>query len=236
MKKVRILAQYLYFYPRFGGIENHMYYLYKNLAKKGNQITVITSKNMANQPEQENIDGINIIRKGTSGLKNIGKRNYFGWLVDLISSFPILLRKAKKSDILHAHTFFFALPMGIAKRIYKKKLITTLHTVEFLQLAKSFFGRLFLYFFIRNSDLILATSVETKILCEKVINRPIVSIVNGIDTNLFKPVKPAIKKSSKDKVILLCARRLVPKNGIKYLIEAMPLIRKNIDAKLYIIG
>ena len=62
---MKILYIVPFFYPVKGGAENHIYYLAKELVKKGHDVHVITSnldRNSLIKKEFEIIDGIKIYR------------------------------------------------------------------------------------------------------------------------------------------------------------------------------
>ncbi len=64
-------------------------------------------------------------------------------------------------------------------------------------------------------------------------------ISNGVDTTNFNPAKDGAYLREKHGVkagqkVLLCARRLVPKNGIEYIVRALPKIRETHDCVLWL--
>ena len=62
------------------------------------------------------------------------------------------------------------------------------------------------------------------------------AIVNPVDTELFSPKVPPYIKKEKNEFILVCPRRLVEKNGVHFLIEAMPEILAKNNVKIVIAG
>ena len=64
-------------------------------------------------------------------------------------------------------------------------------------------------------------------------------IPNGVDTRLFRPdIKSDIRKKLglEEKKIILCTRRFVPKNGIEYVVRALPKILEEEDVVLLLAG
>jgi glycosyltransferase involved in cell wall biosynthesis len=61
-RKLRILMPSIYFPPRVGGIESHVYYLARELARRGHQVTVVTTRTEARSPRNEIMDGV-IVRR-----------------------------------------------------------------------------------------------------------------------------------------------------------------------------
>lgn len=60
--------------PLGGGAEVHLHEIFKRIAAKGHEVTLFCSR-YPNSEEHENIDGINVIRKG--------ERNFFNFLVPM---------------------------------------------------------------------------------------------------------------------------------------------------------
>jgi glycosyltransferase involved in cell wall biosynthesis len=60
-------------------------------------------------------------------------------------------------------------------------------------------------------------------------------IVNGIDTETFSPTEPRFEKTG-DEFTIVCPRRLVTKNGVEYLVRALPLIRRELPVRAYLAG
>lgn len=85
-------------------------------------------------------------------------------------------------------------------------------------------------------DLILAPSVELADACRLVAPKTrIEEIINGIDTDLFQPCEPSLEKKE-GRRILVATRRLVKKNGVRYLIDGMSAILKEVPCDLYLAG
>jgi glycosyltransferase involved in cell wall biosynthesis len=84
-------------------------------------------------------------------------------------------------------------------------------------------------------DLILAPSEELKEKSEKFFNKPSIFIPNGVDTDFFAPADQEKKRSKKQlifekwnieprKFIIFCPRRLEPKNGVEFFVEAIKFL------------
>jgi glycosyltransferase involved in cell wall biosynthesis len=68
------------------------------------------------------------------------------------------------------------------------------------------------------------------------IEREIKVIHVGVDTELFRPMKPMERYLSEGEFKILTVARLHKYKGLEYLIEAMQLLRKKSEAKLYVLG
>jgi glycosyltransferase involved in cell wall biosynthesis len=227
---MRILVQSIYFPPRAGGIENHVFYLCRELVRRGHEVDVITGRTEPESPLRETIDGIRVVRQSTLG------RNVVGWAVLALTSLPLFLRRSREADVLHAHTFQSALGPRIAAWVFGKPLVVTIHSSHFLRLVRSPLWRWALGQILKGADQVLTTSEELAEACRsthpRVEARP---MVNGVDTDLFRPRSPVLARDSGER-ILLTTRRLVEKNGVEFLIRAMPMILEQEHVRLYLIG
>jgi len=228
---MRILVQSIYFPPRAGGIENHVYYLCRELVRRGHEVEVITTRTEPGSPLTETMDGIRVVRMRMPG------RNVAGWIWSALCALPPVLAGARRADVLHAHTFQSAIGPGLAARLHGRPLVVTIHSSHFLRLVKKPAWRPLLGWILRGADRVLTTSEELADGCRLaypgVRVRP---IVNGVDTDRFRPTAPARARAEGERV-LLTTRRLVEKNGVEFLIRAMPaLVAEEPGIRLVLIG
>ncbi len=227
---MRILVQSIYFPPRAGGIENHVFYLCRELVRRGHEVEVITGRTEPGSLRSETLGGVRVVRLPMPGL------NVVGWTTQALASFPGFLKRSRWADVLHAHTFQSAPGPRIAAGIRHKPLVITIHSSHFLRLVRKPLWRWGFGVLLRGADRVLATSEELAEACDTthpaVHARP---IVNGVDTDLFRPVTPALPRPEGER-ILLTTRRLVEKNGVEFLIRAMPMILAEENARLFLIG
>jgi glycosyltransferase involved in cell wall biosynthesis len=88
---------------------------------------------------------------------------------------------------------------------------------------------------VRIPDYALAASDEiARVAMELAPDVEVEALANGVDTTLFRRVEPALPRGDRPRIVV--PRRLFPKNGVEYLIRAMPLIRKEVDAEAVLIG
>ncbi|MCK4546040.1 MAG: glycosyltransferase family 4 protein [Candidatus Eisenbacteria sp.] len=227
---MRIVVQSIYFPPRAGGIENHVFYLCRELVRRGHEVEVITGRTEPGSPLRETVDGIRVVRQRILG------RNVAGWTALALTSLAPLLERSRDADVLHAHTFQSALGPRIAARLFRKPLVVTIHSSHFLRLVQRPGWRWGLGLVLKGADHVLTTSEELAEACRS--THPEVRaqpIVNGVDTELFKPGGGTLQRKGEER-ILLTTRRLVEKNGVEFLIRAMPMILEQENARLYLIG
>ena len=227
---LRILMPSIYFPPRVGGIESHVYSLAHELAARRHEVLVITTRTEPSSPHSEVIDGIRIRR-----LLSFGKHSV-GWTLSSLFSVPEVVGAARRSDIIHCHTFAFALGGRVASSLWGIPLVVTVHSSHFLRLVKKRWMRPVMRLLLGNSSALLSTSKEIdEIVAGLVPGAFTQPIVNGIDTDRFKPVEAAFPKRS-GQFVVVCPRRLVAKNGVEFLIRALALLKGELDVKTYLTG
>lgn len=227
---MRILVQSIYFPPRAGGIENHVFYLCRELVRRGHEVDVITGRTEPGSPLRETVEGIRVVRQRMLG------RNVIGWAGLALTSLPGFLERSRKADILHAHTFQSALGPRLAARLHDKPLVITIHSSHFLRLVEKRVWRALLGSLIGGADRVLTTSEELAEGCRRArAGVRVQPIVNGVDTDLFKACDPVLPRREGEK-ILVTTRRLVEKNGVEYLVRAMPRILGEENVRLFLIG
>lgn len=228
--RLRVLMPSIYFPPRVGGIESHVYYLARELARRGHEVLVITTHTQKDSPRFEEVDGIAVRRTPFFG------QNPKGWILSSICAVPWIMKDAKNFDIIHCHTFAFAVGGSIGAGIAGKPLVVTIHSSHFLRLVKKPLPRLGLKVILSRSDFILSTSKELDLEVRNLVpKKPTMPIVNGIDTEVFKPTQPSLPKVGSE-FIIVCPRRLVEKTGVEFLIRAIALVKHEINLRVYVAG
>ncbi len=230
MKNLRILMPTIYFPPRVGGIESHVYSLAKELARNGHSVTIITTRTEKASPWHEVIEGVEVKRIFSFG------KHFAGWILSSgLAIFPTL-QEAPSFDVIHCHTFAFALGGTIASLLFGKPLVVTVHSSHFLKLATRPVMRGALKLVLSRANVLLSTSREIDGVVRSLLPHAVtMPIVNGVDTEKFKPTEP-LYTSQRDEFVIVCPRRLVEKNGVEYLIRALPLVRSELKVKVYIAG
>jgi glycosyltransferase involved in cell wall biosynthesis len=226
---VKILQQCIYFPPEVGGLESHAYYLCKELVRLGDQVTMVTSRSKPESPARELMDGVQVVRTW------FPKKTTVGWIAHTMASIPTYLPLARRADLLHAQTFASALPGMIAKHRFGKPLVLTLHTSHFLRLAKKPVWQPILRRIIASADWLLAASTEIRDVAVGLCPHPRAeALTNGVDTDLFRPATPALPRTQRKRLIV--PRRLYAKNGVEYLVRALPEIRRTVDVEALLVG
>jgi len=120
------------FPPRIvGGISPHVYYLSRSLAKNGAKVYVVTC-DFPGAPQHETIDGVEVFR--IDSYKNPSP-DFATWVylmnVNMQKEAAALVRSLDgKIDVFHAHDWLVA-DAGIGlKHVFRKPLLTTIHSTE----------------------------------------------------------------------------------------------------------
>ncbi len=226
---MNILQQCIYFPPEVGGLESHAYFLCKELVRLGDQVTMVTSRSKPEAPAQEVMSGVRVIRTWFPG------KHPVGWMAHTFASTPTYLPLARHADVLHAQTFASAPPGMLAKRRFGKPLVLTLHTSHFLRLARKPLWQPILRRIIASADWLLAASTEIRDVARGLYPHPHAeALTNGVDTSLFQRVAPSLPPSGRKRLIV--PRRLYHKNGVEYLVRALPLMRARMDVEALVVG
>ena len=212
---MKVLQQCIYFPPEVGGLESHAFYLCRALVRLGHEVTMVTSRSLPQAPPRETMDGVRVLRTWFPA-----RRTPAGWGAHTAASVPTFLPLARDADILHAQTFASAPPGMLAKRLFRKPLVLTLHTSHFLRLARKPAWQPILRGIIRSADWLLAASEEIRDVALSLEPHPRAeALTNGVDTELFRPV-PATLARTPGVRRLIVPRRLFEKNGVEHFIRA----------------
>jgi glycosyltransferase involved in cell wall biosynthesis len=147
-----------------------------------------------------------------------------------------------RPDILHVHSFW---PDLLAtKHLHPMvKIVHTAHESLFLKMANDPRYHRRLRFIVSNLDGVIGPSDEL-VAVARAFGVPAARTMflpNGVDADKFSPaVKGIIREQFRLGAathIVLCPRRLVPKNGVNYLIESIPrILQAHSETVLVIVG
>lgn len=202
--------------------------LEKQQKKNGHEVFILTT----NCDEIQNKK--NLIKFGLKDipekLDNITIKRIFS-LIDLYLTFPKII-KTIKPDVIHCHSIDMGYIISKICKKYNIPIIETLHTGIHDEL-KGDKLRDFLERFLINSSKFnkIITVNELDITKSKI--KDLIFIPNGVDLEEFK-----FKYNKENKKIkILFVGRLEEQKGLRYLIEAISLIKdKHVNLKVLIIG
>ncbi|MDE2772217.1 MAG: glycosyltransferase family 4 protein [Gemmatimonadota bacterium] len=226
---MKILMHCVYFPPEVGGLESHVYYLCRALAARGHAVEIVTSRSLPGLPAHEVMEGVSVWRTRLPG------RNPPGWALHALGSVPRYLARARDADVLHAQDIASVPPALVARTRTGAPVVTTFHTSHFLSRARRPLWRPVLSRFVRASDHALAASSEIARVAERLApGVRVEALTNGVETSLFQRTDPRLPPAGRWR--LLVPRRLFRKNGVEYLVRAMPYIVARVDAEAVLIG
>ncbi|MFO8175289.1 MAG: glycosyltransferase family 4 protein [Longimicrobiales bacterium] len=226
---MKILVHCVYFPPEVGGLESHVFYLCRALAGMGHEVSVVTSRSQPGVPEEEEMEGIRVVRTW------FPSRDPLGWAVHSLASIPRTRALARGTDVIHAQAFPSVVPCISGRRISGAPLVATFHTSHFLTRAEHPFWAPILASLVRAPDHALAASTEIARVAERLApDTRVEALTNGVETSFFRPVEPALPALDFHRILV--PRRLFPKNGVEFFIRAMPLILEEIRVEAVLVG
>jgi glycosyltransferase involved in cell wall biosynthesis len=216
------------FPPQVGGIQTHVPNLSRTLIKQGHEVKVVTTRQRNTRALRARLDDIDVVRIPFVRLPKTMTLQYL-----MISTGAILwLHRRWRADLLHYHTFW---PDVFTAFVLKHFMPTvyTVHESHFLSMSehRKLHGRLRMA--LRPFNGIIAPSTELLQVARRfgVSRRSSAYIPNAVDSNKFSPnaSNGVIRQQygiSQDTVVLLCPRRLVPKNGVNFFVKSLPHVMK----------
>jgi phosphatidylinositol alpha-mannosyltransferase len=222
------------YYPRYGGVTEHVHHTAVELRRRGHQVTIITSR----------------FRRGESpddvGVERIGYNlliPFNGAFVDLAVGIRLrsqlrgLLRR-HDFDILHTHAPLVPTLPLIAVETAECPQVGTFHTTSgHSKLIAAFLGPLAAR--MNRLDARIAVSETARDFVAQYFPGDYHVIPNGVDTDRFNPaVEPFAEWRDPGRVNVLFVGRLDPRKGVQVLLDAMPelLARTHGRARLLVVG
>lgn len=235
--------------PIIGGVETHIEELAKHLVKLGHEVHLFGVRNYKGRinPRFEERDGVKIHR--VSGAIKIGRFRFWEFAQWKISREIQKVHQKTPFDLIHTHCVF---PTGLAGFWFKNRFnvpyVITSHGIEIMLWSKNpIYNKWRLYNtkrIFKKASKIIAVSEELQRLSIKY-GAPLertITLSNVIDISNFHPginggkLREELGYDNEDTVIL-SLRRLVPKNGVQYLVEVGKYIfPQNRHIKFLIIG
>lgn len=225
--------------------------LSKRLVKHGHEAWLLTGS-ARGAAREETIHGVNILREEFLGLM---RATWSPTNLKLARQFffpPAALKRFRMLggfDIYHGHVYTSSLVALMLGRIWHGKVVTMIHG-SYYPIWEEIVGSKFEAMAYRLAERELATSLaiwsDTQIHTAKYFAKMVESwgapqeklrvVESGVDTERFSPKAKPTWKPGCCPYVLLSARRLVRKNGLEYLVRAMPIIRQDWKAHLVVVG
>ena len=219
----------VYFPPEVGGLESHVFHLCKGLVNAGCSVDMVTSRSIPDTPDHEVMDGIGVWRTW------FPSRSPTGWVLHAMGSVPAVRRLAGKADVLHAQAFSSIPPLA-ASGSRGSPLVATLHTSHFLVRAQRGMWKPVLTKLVERPDHVFAASEEIRDVANGLLggDGAVESLTNGVDTDTFRPVPPSLPVTDRRRLIV--PRRLHSKNGVEFLVRAIPILAETHDVEAVLVG
>ncbi len=224
---LQVLETYL---PLIGGAEFHLHYLTQNLIDQGWQVEIVTG--LADDATVAHTDICPVHRLPHA----VGRRAlpyFFVWLVRFVRMFP-------RFDVIHVHhTSFLSFVAVIAGWFTGKRIVVTLHGLGVLDSGVNgcLIRRLYRWLSMKGAGRIIATSEEMREVALRFVDPEwVVEITNGVDTKRFAPVGDRAFEGVAETLRLATLRRMNPKNGVHFVIDALGLAGDRLKFHLRMAG
>ena len=217
------------FPPQVGGIQEHVSNLAQTLARQGHQLKIVTVRRNKSERVRDTFAGLDVTRVPQLNLPKTLTTQYLAITTALL----IAMRLRGQADVVHYHTFW---PDAFTAFVVNKFVPTiyTAHESRFLLMAEQPRSRRWLKLALRPFQGILAPSTELLEVTRQlgVSSEKSAFIANAVDASKFRPGLNGETVRARygvplDHCLILCPRRLVPKNGLEFLIESLPSIRRS---------
>lgn len=219
---MRIAQVAPWFYPHFGGVESHVLSLSEELARRGHEVTVVTTRHDPRSKLRETMDGFQVIR--------VKPR-----MILMRTPIAPKIRRALRdvpADLIHAHqppplSAHYAALSAEARRL---PLVITYHCdVQLPSRTGAFFEWLYRRSWgastLRRASRVIVTTRTYALTSRSVWQANPTVIPNAVDHRRFRPDVDgsSVRRSlnlPEDRSIVLVVGRIVPHKGLEYLIEA----------------
>ena len=228
--KIALVCPYDFAHP--GGVANHITFLYKELLKTGHEVKIITPYS-GNSELLENKD-ILPIGKPVS-IPSAGSIARIT-LSPMLSSPVKAVLEREKFDIIHLHDPLYSTLTLTVLHHSKTTNIGTFHAFQKTRAPYHLISPLFQGAFNKLHGRI-AVSEPAKRFISRYFPAEYNIIPNGIDFKRFSTPLPPIEKLRDGKLNILFVGRAEKRKGLNFLLEAYPLIKREIpQSRLVIVG
>lgn len=217
------------FFPEMGGGQIHVKNVAEQLISLGNEIVLLT-----------NTEGVNDFDQRAKVVRIVWTKKH------IIKMFNLLWSLSKDKELIHCHYCYrLALLASVVGRLRRIPVIITLHGMGILNPSLGtprlyrWAHSVYRYVSLKLCTKVISTSQDlADVACKYISKNKIVVISNGYDPQVFNE-KVVVPENLTSKYlghkIILTVRRLVPKNGIHYLVEAMPYILKQVPEAIFLV-
>jgi phosphatidylinositol alpha-mannosyltransferase len=230
--KIGIVTQS--YYPRYGGVTEHVHHSALELRERGHDVTIVTSR--FRQGEAENAPGV--VRIGYNIMIPFN-----GAFVDLAIGMRLKaqlrsLMRAYDFDVVHVHAPLVPTLPLLAVQAAQCPIVGTFHTTGGRSRLLEWM-RVPLTPIVNRLAARVAVSETAREFAARYFPGPYHVIPNGVDVERFHPSVPPIARwRDKNHDNILFVGRLDPRKGVQLLLDAMPEVveRTRGRARLLLVG
>ncbi len=239
------------FPPRIvGGISPHVYHLSRNLAKNGVKVYVVTC-DFPGAPKHETLEGFEVFR--VDSYKNPSP-DFASWVylmnINMQKEAASIVKNLGGVDIFHAHDWLVAVASIGLKHVFRRPLLATIHSTEVGRRngIHSDYERM-----IHETEAWLTYEAWRVICCSNYMvshvkltfglpEDKLEMIPNGVDVSQYRGYEKASlthfrrRFALPEEKIVLFVGRLVYEKGVHVLIQSVPKVLENVNAKFIIVG
>lgn len=210
--------------PYIGGVETHVAEISKRLARRGHDVTVVTTDPSGKLPLEETLDGVKVVRFPAFAP---GDAYYFA---PAIYSYM----RHEKFDLVHAHGYH-ALPALFASYSKAPEFVFTPHYhgkghTSFRNLLLKPYAIMGRRIFNRADSIVCDSRFEKTLVCRDFeCDDRVVVVSPGVNKADFKDIEPWPKGLK----VILYVGRLEEYKGVQHIIHALPYLQRY---RLQVIG
>ena len=223
-----------YYYPSIGGVQEHVHHFAREARRLGHAVKIITSEMPDLPPPTGDAAAPDVLRIAKS--RAIFNNGSFG----RVSTGPFLARRMRETlererfDVVHVHCPLTPVLPYLAAHFATCPVVGTFHTHfhpgRWFRLTRGPQQR-----YLDRLDAAVAVSRACLHAFEGLLEADFQIIPNGVDTERFGRGR-RLSRFDDGKLNVLWVGRLEPRNGLDRMLAAFVELRKEVDARLLVVG